>query len=112
MHKGNVISIVRSTITPRTDRDAFDHWYSTDHMPKVVERLRPEEGFRFWSVSDPRIHVAVYRYRDRASIEARSPDAYKGLIAEFDAAWPGVTRTNEWLEAADHVRPEALRATV
>lgn len=100
MERSNIVSVVRSVITPDTDRHAFDRWYADDHMPKVIERLGPLEGFRLWSLNEPSVHIAVYRYIDRVAIEARSVDAYRGLIAEFDAAWPGVIRTNEWLEMA------------
>ena len=55
------------------------------------------EGWRYWSVDDPAIHYAVYRYATLDALQSRNDANRRALMAEYEAAWPGVTRTREIL---------------
>src|SRR5436190_23345546 len=96
--------IVRDQVPVAADRERFDHWYRTHHVPLAVEKLGAEKAWRFWSHADPRIHYAVYQFGDMKSLQTQlaSPD-FKLLIADFDAAWPKVQRTRDLIELAQEV---------
>lgn len=101
------ILVVRSVVTREADRTGFDRWYATEHMPRALALLGAIEGWRFWSHTDPAIHLAVYRYADMATLALRSQENRAILMAEYDEAWPGVTRTREALEWVDHQERDA-----
>jgi hypothetical protein len=53
-------------------------------------------------VSDPALHQATYEFADQAALDrATSGEALKSLVADFDRAWPEVTRTREILVLAE-----------
>jgi hypothetical protein len=56
------------------------------------------KAWRFWSVNDASLHVAMYEFADQA---ATIGDALKTLVAQFDRSWPEVTRTREILVLAE-----------
>jgi hypothetical protein len=78
-------------------RDKFDHWYSTDHLPRAIRIFKCEKAWRFWSEAEPGVHYAVYQFADKARLDAAlSSDAFKELVADFNRSWPeGVTRTRD-----------------
>ena len=78
-------------------RQKFDQWYSSDHLPMALAEFKAEKCWRFWSAPDPGVHYAVYRFPDMARLDAAlKSDAFKGLVADFDQAWPtGVTRSRD-----------------
>jgi len=84
-------------------RQEFDQWYSSHHLPMALDEFRCEKCWRFWSAADPGVHYAVYRFADMARLEsAVKSEAFKGLVADFDQAWPsGVTRTRDKLSLAE-----------
>jgi hypothetical protein len=84
-------------------RQKFDHWYSTDHLPRALADFKAEKGWRFWSTADAGVHYAVYQFADPAKLDAamKSPE-FKELIADFDRSWPsGVTRTRDLMNLAE-----------
>ena len=94
--------VVRATVPDPTKRAAFDAWYSREHMPDAVKTFKAEKAWRFWSVSDPAVHEAVYQFADKASLDrAINGEEMKRLIADFNRDWPGVTRTREILVRAE-----------
>ena len=94
--------VVRATVTDAGKRAAFDAWYSREHMPDAVKTFKAEKAWRFWSVSDPAVHEAVYQFADKASLDrAINGEEMKRLIADFNRDWPGVTRTREILVRAE-----------
>jgi hypothetical protein len=96
--------VVRATVTDAAKRAAFDAWYSREHMPDAVKTFRCEKAWRFWSLSDPAVHEAVYQFADKASLDAATGgDEMKRLVADFNRDWPGVTRTREILVRAEEV---------
>jgi hypothetical protein len=94
--------VVRATVSDPAKRAAFDKWYAKEHLPDAAKAFRVTKARRFWSVSDPALHVAMYEFADQASLDrATGGDALKALVAEFDRCWPDVTRTREILVLAE-----------
>jgi hypothetical protein len=59
--------------------------------------FKAEKCWRFWSAVDQGVHYAVYQFADMARLDAAlKSNEFKGLVADFDQAWPsGVTRTRD-----------------
>jgi len=94
--------VVRSVVEEPL-RQKFDRWYSTHHLPMALSDFKAEKCWRFWSALDAGVHYAVYQFADMARLdEALKSDAFKGLVADFDQAWPsGVTRTRDMLNVVE-----------
>jgi hypothetical protein len=90
--------VVRAVVSEPL-RQKFDHWYSTDHLPRALAAFKAEKAWRFWSTVDSAVHYAVYQFADMATLDAAmKSDGLKALIADFDQTWPsGVTRTRDIL---------------
>jgi hypothetical protein len=99
MEPNKAYFMVRAQVANESDRAPFDHWYATHHLPLAMEQLKAEKGWRFWSRSDPSLHYALYQFPDMATVRSRveGPD-FKLLIADFDAAFPHVTRSRDLIE--------------
>ena len=97
--------VVRSVVASAGDRAGFDHWYRSDHMPKAIAWLGAVQGWRYWSATDPSVHYAVYRYPSLDALNARHDANRRALMAEYESAWPDVTRTREVLLPADDAGP-------
>jgi hypothetical protein len=103
MQANKAYLMVRSQVTNASDREKFDHWYA-HHVPMAMDYFRCEKGWRFWSRSDPSVHYALYQFADMAALRARLDDpGFKVLIADFDEAWPQVSRTRDLIEAVQAV---------
>jgi hypothetical protein len=88
--------IVRATVTDPAQRAAFDAWYSTEHLPDALKSFGALQASRCWSDTDPAVHVAQYRFADRAALDhGTRPEVMRRLVADFDKAWPGVARSRE-----------------
>ena len=94
--------VVRATVNDPAKRAAFDAWYQNEHLPDATKAFGITKARRFWSASDPSVHMAMYEFPDLAALErGTGGDALKPLVAEFDRCWPGVTRTREVLVLAE-----------
>jgi hypothetical protein len=94
--------VVRATVTDPAKRQAFDAWYSREHMPDAVKSFGAEKAWRFWSLTDPSLHQATYQFADQASLErATNGPELKRLVADFNRDWPDVTRTRDLLVLAE-----------
>jgi hypothetical protein len=94
--------VVRATVADPARRRAFDEWYRTEHLPDAAKAFGVSTARRFWSLSDPSLHVAMYEFSDQAALDrAMGGGALKTLVAEFDRCWPEVTRTRELLVLAE-----------
>ena len=96
--------IVRAEVA-EADRDAFDHWYETEHLPDAMAAFGTTKARRGWSDLVPGVHVAIYEFesleRGRQIVGGDASDAIRALIAEFDRVWQGrVARTRELLPIA------------
>ena len=94
--------VVRATVADAAKRGAFDEWYRKEHLPDAAKAFGVKKARRFWSLSDPSLHVAMYEFSDQAALDrAMGGGALKTLVAEFDRCWPDVTRTRELLMLAE-----------
>ena len=104
MQAGKAYLMVRSQVTNAADREKFDRWYATGHVPMAMDRFRCQKAWRFWSRSDPAVHYALYQFADMATLHARLEEpGFKELVADFDHAWPNVPRTRDMIEAVQAV---------
>jgi len=104
MEASKACFMVRAQVTNAADRETFDQWYSTHHVPMAMDRFRCEKGWRFWSRSDPSVHYALYQFADLATLRARLEEpGFKELVADFNEAWPNVPRTRDLIEAVQAV---------
>jgi hypothetical protein len=94
--------VVRAVVSDETQRAAFEDWYRNEHLAEAIKVFGAEKGWRFWSVTDPSVHQATYQFADRAAAErAINSEGLKALAADFDRAWPGISRTREILTLVD-----------
>jgi len=97
----NAYFLVRAVVPPAL-RDEFDHWYATDHLPLALRTFQCEKAWRFWSTIEPNVHYAFYRFADMAKLDrAMKSDGLKAMIADFDRAFPTITRTRDILDLID-----------
>ena len=90
--------IVRATVADPAKRAAFDAWYSREHLPDAAKSFGAQRAWRFWSATDPSVHLAMYQFADQAALErATGGEEIKRLVADFKRDWPGVTRSREVL---------------
>ena len=88
--------IVRATVTDPAKRAAFDAWYQNEHLPDAAKSFSAQKAWRCWSDTDPAVHIAYYQFADRAALDrGTAPDVTKRLVADFDKAFPGVSRSRE-----------------
>lgn len=88
--------IVRATVADPARREAFDKWYQNEHLPDAVKSFDVKKAWRFWSLTDPSVHLAWYQFEDEAALDrAMKGEDLKRLIADFNRDWPEVTRTRE-----------------
>ncbi|HEV8678879.1 MAG TPA: hypothetical protein VGQ90_05845 [Stellaceae bacterium] len=92
---------------PEADRERFEHWYATDHLPWAARVFQARRAWRCWSRSDPGLHIAFYEFDSVADAEAtQSAEATKALVADFDRVWAGrVPRRREILEFVQEIAP-------
>ena len=94
--------VVRATVADAAKRKAFDEWYETEHLPDAAKAFGVKKARRFWSLTEPSLHVAMYEFADQAALDrAMGGEALKKLVADFDRCWPEVTRTREMLVLAE-----------
>src|SRR5262245_66165983 len=99
MEANRACFMVRSVVADEADRAKFGHWYGSHHVPLAIEKFRCEKAWRFWSRVDPAVHYAMYQLRDMAALKERIESAdFKMLVADYDKAWPNVTRTRDLIE--------------
>ena len=99
--------MVRAVVADAALRPRFDAWYEDEHLPEAGDAFGCEEAMRFWSRTDPSVHIAMYGFRDLAAAEhATRAEIIQPLIKVFDDAFPtGVTRSRDYLELAGEWTP-------
>jgi hypothetical protein len=92
---------------PAAERDRFDHWYATDHLPWAMRDFAARRAWRCWSRSDPGVHLAFYEFDSVDAAEnAMAPEIIAPLVADFDRVWGDrVTRRRMILEIAQEIAP-------
>src|SRR5262249_60695936 len=95
------VFVVRATVSDPVKRRAFDAWYSREHLPDAMKSFGAVKAWRYWSVTDPSLHHAMYQFPDQAALDRAmaGPDMNR-LIADFNRDWPDVTRTRALLGLA------------
>jgi hypothetical protein len=96
------VFVVRATVTDPAKRQAFDTWYSREHLPDAMKSFGAAKAWRYWSATDPSLHHAMYQFADKTALDraTEGPDM-KRLVADFNRDWPDVTRTREVLVLAE-----------
>jgi hypothetical protein len=93
--------LVRAVVSPEL-REKFDAWYSADHLPRALKVFKCDKAWRFWSEVEEGVHYAVYRFADKAACDAAlASDGFKALVADFNRAFPTVTRTRDVVTLAE-----------
>jgi len=97
------VLIVRARLNNLTDRQKFDRWYSTEHLPSAVREFRALRGWRCWSRTNPLVHLALYEFQTVEEAEdILDSAALAAQISEFDRMWgTEVTRTREIVEIVE-----------
>jgi len=96
--------VVRATVTDASKRQAFDAWYSREHLPDAVKSFGAVKAWRYWSLTEPSLHHAMYQFPDQAALDrAMEGPHLKRLIDDFNRDWPDVTRTRESLVLAEEL---------
>jgi hypothetical protein len=96
--------VVRATVADPAKRAAFDSWYAKEHLPDAVKSFGAQRASRFWSTTDPSVHLAMYEFADQASMDRALHGAdMRRLVADFNRDWPEVTRTRESLVLAQEM---------
>ena len=94
--------VVRATVADASKRAAFDAWYSREHLPDAVKSFGAEKAWRYWSLTDPALHHAMYQFADEAALDrATKGENINRLVADFNRDWSDVTRTREVLVLAE-----------
>ena len=94
--------VVRATVADASRRAAFDAWYSREHLPDAVKSFGAEKAWRYWSLTDPALHHAMYQFADEAALDrATKGENINRLVADFNRDWSDVTRTREVLVLAE-----------
>jgi hypothetical protein len=96
--------IVRAVVAA-DQRDRFDHWYATDHLPRALKDFKAEKAWRGWSTVEEGVHYAFYEFASPDRLDAAlKSDGFKALVADFDRNFPqGVTRTRDIMTVADEL---------
>ena len=97
--------VVRAVVADPADRAAFDRWYREEHLPDAVRAFQARSAMRGWSILDPSVHTAYYRFATAGDAQsATAGSAIDKLIAEFDRVWgERVTRTRDIVGIADEL---------
>src|SRR5919198_6420349 len=61
--------VVRATVSDPAKRQAFDAWYSREHLPDAVKSFGAVKAWRYWSLTDPSLHQAMYQFSDQAALD-------------------------------------------
>lgn len=97
------IFIVRASVPDPAEREAFDAWYSREHLPDAVKSFGCMRAWRFWSVVDPSQHSAMYEFNDRESLDrGTTGEEMKRLVRDFDRDWPNIKRTRDILVQSEN----------
>ena len=100
---------------PADERERFDQWYETDHLPWALRAFAARRAWRCWSRSDPQldpraISVCMSRSTSSNSVAAAeaatAPDKIAPLVADFDRVWGDrVTRRRAILDIVQEIGP-------
>ena len=61
--------VVRATVSDPAKRQAFDTWYSREHLPDAMKSFGALKAWRYWSDTDPSLHHAMYQFTDKTALD-------------------------------------------
>ncbi len=101
--EGTAFVLVRSVVAKPDDREQFDRWYQTDHIPLIYSKIaNVNQSWRFWSKSDAPVHYILSEFSNMSELQASS-EGFKYLIDDFDRTWGSrATRTRDIIEKVQH----------
>jgi antibiotic biosynthesis monooxygenase (ABM) superfamily enzyme len=91
-----ILFVVRATIT-KDKEAAFNHWYNTDHAPKLLSYNGAVSARRYKKIlgNDKYEYMAVYEFANEKVFDAfQKSDHLKTLVKEYDAEF-GTTSERE-----------------
>lgn len=90
--------IVRAEVDP-AERDAFDHWYETEHLPDAHAAFGSNAARRGWRDGEPLTHLAIYEFDEVEQARAIvGSEGMTAMRAEFDRNFPDVPRSREIID--------------
>jgi hypothetical protein len=91
--------IVRAKVKEE-NREAFDKWYQSEHLPDALQDFKGISAMRGWSDVEDNVHLAFYEFPTLAAAnKLLGSELMRDFIDEFDKHWGGkVTRTREVFE--------------
>ena len=96
------ILLIRANVPDESKRAAFDARYSREHLPDAVKSFGSKRTWRYWLANDSAVHLAMYEFPDRASLDAvAGGEEMKRLVKDFDRDWPEVKRSRDILVLAE-----------
>lgn len=100
---GKAYLVVRASVADPADREPFDRWYATEHLPDAMKAFGVKRAWRTWSRVEPDAHIAYYEFDDIAHARAgTAPERLGALIAEFDRVWQNrVVRSRDIQETVE-----------
>jgi hypothetical protein len=103
--------MVRAELADPADRERFDHWYASDHLPWAVREFGARRGWRCWSHTEPNVHYAFYEFADlQAAQAATAPARVRPLVEDFDRVWGDrVARRRDMIEIVQQTEKEESR---
>ena len=63
--------VVRATVTDPAKREAFDTWYSREHLPDAMKSFGATKAWRYWSATDSITRCTNLRTRRRSTARPR-----------------------------------------
>lgn len=103
------VFMVRAELADAGDRQKFDSWYETEHLPDAVRTFGAECAWRGWGDQAPAAHYAFYQFPDVSTAKAAiASDGMRRLISDFDRAWGArVHRSRDILEIVQWVEGQS-----
>ena len=97
--------VVRAIVAEPADREPFNQWYRTEHLPDAIKAFGAVSAMRGWSALDPAVHTAFYRFNTLEDARAvRDGPGIRAMIAEFDRCWGSrVERTRDIIAIEDEM---------
>jgi hypothetical protein len=97
--------MVRAELRDEGDREPFDRWYETEHLPDALKAFEAARAWRCWSETTPLVHYAFYEFAEVAAARSvLNSHAINLLSAEFDRLWGSRTaRRRELLQFVQHL---------
>jgi len=103
--------VVRATVTDASRRAAFDAWYSREHLPDAVKSFGAEKAWRYWSLTDPALHHAMYQFADEAALDrATKGENINRLVADFNRDWSDGNCFSTQVVVFNHAGPDCAIA--